>query len=578
MQSAKIAPVAASAAVLVLALGGFVWRCLTTAELYTHTYDEPSQIASGLELLQYGRFELHTDAPPLAKVLIAAPLFASGVRLSEPPRHGEYLSANQLLYGGNDYWAILRTARAVATFVGVLLLLAIYAAGLTLFGPNGALAAVVVASVMPGLVSASSIANSDAAGVLTVLFALWAFRRLIEEGGLRRAALFGFACGLAVATKLSALPFLAFSLPVVAIFILRRQLLEVLRHPLAWGRAHGSDALLAAAVIPLTIWATYGFHSAPPVGPVQAAKMSAALLPRWPSMAVALSELSTTSLPFGSFVRGLGVASLVSREGHPAYLMGHYSLHGWPQYFLVTLALKVPIGILIAVAVALALALRARKDALGREVLLILAVAVAILASVARAGINAGHRHIIVVEALFALAIGGGVVLALRAPGIVQKASLALLGLGMAAGVVSSVRAHPDALGYTNALAGPQPDWWFVDSNLDWGQDLDRLARWLDQRGIKDPVHLAYFGTAEPARHGLRYVELTPGERPTGWVAASVHYQRGLYGSGMGRLPTEEQREAFSWLLNLPEAGRVGTSIRIYDVTPADLARLASTK
>ncbi len=51
------------AAVLALAVGGYAARALDTAAIYNHTFDEPTQIASGLELLQYGRFELHIDVP-----------------------------------------------------------------------------------------------------------------------------------------------------------------------------------------------------------------------------------------------------------------------------------------------------------------------------------------------------------------------------------------------------------------------------------------------------------------------------------------------------------------------------------
>jgi hypothetical protein len=258
--------------------------------------------------------------------------------------------------------------------------------------------------------------------------------------------------------------------------------------------------------------------------------------------------------------------------------MGQHSLHGWPHYFLVTLALKVPIGILVAVLLALGLALRRRRETVAREVLLLVLLAAAMVASVVHVGINAGHRHIVVVEALFALAAGGGVLLALTELGWLRRIAVAVFAICLGAAGLSSARVHPDALGYTNAFAGPEPDWWFVDSNLDWGQDLERLRRWLDDHGIKEPIRLAYFGSADPAHHGINFQRLAPGEKTSGWVFVSVHYQRGMAGAGIGKLGSETERNGYVSLLQLRPETRIGTSIRGYHLSPASMARSSASQ
>jgi hypothetical protein len=78
-----------------------------------------------------------------------------------------------------------------------------------------------------------------------------------------------------------------------------------------------------------------------------------------------------------------------------------------------------------------------------------------------------------------------------------------------------------------------------------------------------------------PARHGVRALPLRPGDRPTGWVAASIQYERGLSGSGIGQLPDDLHRTGYAWLLSLQPAAQIGTSIRVYHVTAAELAMLA---
>jgi hypothetical protein len=559
----------APAALVLAAAGLFTLRALDVGRLYNHTFDEPTQIASGLELYQYGTFELHDDVPPLAKLLIAAPSYLAGVRLDAPPRRADWAGANRLLYGSGRYWFILRSARAVNTVIGALLVLGLAWAAGSVLGPWAGVAAAWCAACSPGLISAASIANSDIAGEATVVLALLAFRWLLLRGGRGRAFLFGLTVAAAVSAKLSSLPFLVFGLPVVAAFTIRARLLPIVRHPLAWLRERGDLLAVIVATVPLGIWATYGFHLAPPVGPGEAARLAAAIGPRFPRLASIVGQLHQVRLPLGSLLRGMGAAYNIAHLGHPAYLMGRFSVHGWPQYFLVTLLLKVPLGTLAAVALALGLALAAWRTAAGREVLLWLSVSAALLASIARAGINAGHRHIVVVEALFALVAAGGLALALaRRTPLWRSLATTAVAAAIAAGCVASVRAHPDALGYTNALAGPDPSWWFVDSNLDWGQDLERLRAELAARGVTEEIWLDYFGMAEPARHGIRSRPLPAGTPVTGWIAVSVHHLRGMRNAAVGRLPQESDRNADAWLLPLQPVARIGTSIRLYHVAP----------
>jgi hypothetical protein len=46
-----------------------------------------------------------------------------------------------------------------------------------------------------------------------------------------------------------------------------------------------------------------------------------------------------------------------------------------------------------------------------------------------------------------------------------------------------------------------------LDSNLDWGQDLPRLAAWMRAHGVGS-VQLAYHGSDNPDRFGIRHEDL----------------------------------------------------------------------
>ena len=74
---------------------------------------------------------------------------------------------------------------------------------------------------------------------------------------------------------------------------------------------------------------------------------------------------------------------------------------------------------------------------------------------------------------------------------------------------VGTLRIHPHHLAHFNELVGPANGWkHLVDSNLDWGQDLPGLARWMREEDVPE-VRLAYFGSADARHHGVEY-ELLP--------------------------------------------------------------------
>ena len=151
-------------------------------------------------------------------------------------------------------------------------------------------------------------------------------------------------------------------------------------------------------------------------------------------------------------------------------------------------------------------------------------------------------------------------------------AGVAVVAALLAFWVQERVRVYPHDLAFFNSLAGG-PDRgaeWLVDSNLDWGQDLKPLARWLEEHQIRR-VNLAYFGTADPRYYGIdaTYLEgselLVPEEvlgRPElpGYVAVSETLLAGVYGDS-------SRREFYRGLERQQPVAVIGHSIRVYWVT-----------
>src|SRR5436309_10472634 len=61
---------------------------------------------------------------------------------------------------------------------------------------------------------------------------------------------------------------------------------------------------------------------------------------------LALDKWSFLPIP-RDYLPGLGAVIEHNRIGHPSYLLGEYSTHGWWYYFPVTFLLKVPLPLLL---------------------------------------------------------------------------------------------------------------------------------------------------------------------------------------------------------------------------------------
>ena len=135
--------------------------------------------------------------------------------------------------------------------------------------------------------------------------------------------------------------------------------------------------------------------------------------------------------------------------------------------------------------------------------------------------------------------------------------------------VGSSIKTFPYYLSYYNELAGGTENGYkyAVDSNYDWGQDLKRLKKYLDDNHIEN-FYIDYFGGSNLDYYfGDRYVKWesrTPGsEFPKGnYLAVSVSSMQG--GRALACPEFDQRTDYYDWLSNYELIARAGTSIFIY--------------
>jgi Dolichyl-phosphate-mannose-protein mannosyltransferase len=182
----------------------------------SHTWDEPTHVAAGMEWIQWHRYTFQTENPPLSRVPLAILPYVTGTRLSETLTASPGAMAAALFYGSGNYVTNVIKAR-VANLLFFWLLLALT---WTLSGggarPYVAMLATGIVATLPGIVAHSGLATTDVPFLVALLFCVWCWQALLEQASVKHAALFGLSLGLALATKFSTIPFL----PPVALALL----------------------------------------------------------------------------------------------------------------------------------------------------------------------------------------------------------------------------------------------------------------------------------------------------------------------------------------------------------------------
>ena len=512
------------------------------------TYDETVHLASGYSYLATGRYAMNImDHPPFSEMLSALPLLA----LKPQVFSGHPYFANLMPYSYGDLFLyhntvpperLLNTARGFTFLVWTALLAGLLWLLLSrLESPAAAAFALCAFAGMPVFISNDALVSTDAAAAVFYFasFVLgWLFTAETPAGGKAGkggrlwlwAALAGAASGLALVSKFS----MFIVPPLVAVFWLAD---NYFWPRLKLSRLLGYIALYAAACLLVTA-VVY--------------RLDLGLY--WDGLYATLKRLDT---------------------GRSSFALGRHTLNGVWWYFPAAAALKTPLLVLLAASAGAWITVKKfRKDYLWLLLPPAVFFAVALTAKV-----QIGYRHVMPVMPFLAALAG----LALARLAALDKRRAWLAAVLAALIPVSALTAHPHYLAYFNQLSGGPANGYkyFVDSNLDWGQDVKTLAAYLKGRG-NPPVVLSYFGVARPESYGMGYAPLgtisnvsLPGTgaqvcalKETLLAVSATNLQGTYY----------PDKDTFSWLKARTPVFTAGYSIFLYDLT-ADkegLERLAA--
>jgi len=457
------------------------------------TDDEPAHIAAGYLKLTQGVVSFYRYNPPLGDCVLAVPLLFSGIHLpSELNTEANPWSVGKaILYGsGNDADRVLFLARLpVLVLFVALAFLAAWAAWRMSGSAFAAIAAYVLTAFCPNLIAHGRLATNDLELTVFLFAAALLLLEWLRTPSLRSTAIASVAVAAALLTKISALILLPWLL--LLLWPRRRE----------W-RLYAARAFVLAVLVAAEMELFY-----------------AALMRRFSLVA-----------PFREFAATFGiVGSFVTRGFQkPQYLLGTFSTNGWWYYYPVAFLLKSTIPALLLVVLAAVVAVHLRRPP-GAMTLFIALFAIASIVS----SLALGLRYVLPVYPFVYVIVACTIAKAAEAAkgAREKKVLVAAVVLLLAWHIGESVATYPNYIGYFNELIGSREnaDLYLIDSNLDWGQDLKRLARWADDQHISR-INIDYFGGGDVHYYlGDRAVPLDgpdPRRHTPGYFAISRHFYR----------------------------------------------------
>jgi hypothetical protein len=559
--------------------------------------DEVGHLAAGLHHWRTGTFESYRVNPPLVRLIATTPLVASGIDLPKedlntaPPARPEFDLGRRLVdqKGEEAFWyfTLARWACIPFALIGTVV---IYVWGSSLYGWAAGLLSATLWVVCPNVLAHAQMITPDTGAAGLGLTACYLFWRWLQRPNWTLTLWAGMILGLAELSKTTWVLLVPVWVASWAIYAIRN---SGRARSGGWTELRQLTAILLTALCVLN--AGYGFED---VGrSLREYRFVSRALTNEAEDGTRVNRFVGTwvgrvpvPLP-RNYVQGIDVQKRDFESGKRSYLRGEWRTEGWWYYYLYGLVVKTPIGTLVVFGMAaLNYALCGGSRFGWRDELILLLPGLVVLTFVSsQTGLNHHLRYVL--PALPFLFVWAGRAAVHAESGRVPWQ--VVVGAATLGTVISSLGVYPHCMSYFNEAAGGpyRGSEHLVNSNIDWGQDLLYLRRWLDEHAEARPLGLAYFGYVDPRSAGIAFT-LPPkgptkpadfleprqeavGPRP-GWYAVSVSMLRGFHypiPNGVGGRAFVEG-ECYGYFLRFRPVASAGYSIWIYHLEPGECDRV----
>lgn len=502
--------------------------------------DEPPHISSGYALLKTGDARMNPEHPYLIKILAALPLLFQNINLDLSyeswQKSDEWKFGDDFLYRmGNNADQILFSSRLVMVFLGVVLGIVVWRFAKFLYGQKAGIFALFLYCFSPLFLAHTRYITTDVGVTLFFILTVFMLFKYFRSGSAKWLVFGALFLGLANLSKFSALILIPMSFLIFLIFYIwsKRNKQNIITRPILsfiW-------FLLAGLFI---LWVGYGLPIAPDPGVWR--------FFNWQNFTGSSIEAIFENLIPSSFWRGLIDVIVPTMGGRKSYALGVFQ-NGFWYYFILAFFIKVQLSLIISLFFAIFCWIKKIiRFGINEFILSLLVIFYFLISSFQK--LDIGIRHILPIFPLIFLLVSPMInFLKLR------KFSVIFMLILVIWYALAPITSFPGHLQYFNEIIGGAKNshHFLIDSNIDWGQDLKRLKKYLIDRNINILV-LDYFGGGDPDYEGLQYIKLTDEQESF----------KGIIAISISRLLWERNDGKLLWLNPNQPSDRIGNSIFIY--------------
>jgi len=424
--------------------------------------------------------------------------------------------------------------------------------------------------------------TTDIASALGILISTYYFLAFLEKPKRKNIILTGVSLAFALLVKFNT--FLL--IPYFGVLIVIKSMIESFDLNTCFRNflSYCLNFILVLAVCFFCVWLVYLWHviNYPPDLQIRDIEvlMSSHQIPMLRVILVRLARVSILR-PLVQYFFGLSMVFQRASFGHTTYFLGEVSAAGWRNYFPVVYSIKVPLSFHILTIVSLLVASLRIKEPFWRktwprfkswakdhfEELSFLFFIVMYWMSSLISPLNIGVRHLLPVFPLTILLVSKVISESLSPP--YKKAKCLLLTMLILWQAASVIFIYPYFLSYFNEIVGGPTNGhkYVVNSNLDWGQDLKRLVKWVELNNI-EKIYVSYFGGGDAEYYLKEKFMPWWGTRPESefekpnYLAVSASSLQG--GKGIPSPGFNQDAGFYLWLDKYEPISRIGYSIFVY--------------
>lgn len=530
-------------------------------EMFRHSCssDEVAHLPAGYTYLVKRDFRLNPEHPPLLKELCALPLLFMEPRVDfkdrswlEPSMVSQAVFGYRFLYSGPSsadqylFWGRLPIV-LLAAWLGFF----IFRWAQQLYGNAAGLLALGFYVFCPNVVAHSHFVTSDM-GVTTFLtisfYYVW---RFLKEAKTRYLCFAGLSMGAALASKYTAL----FLLPVglFLLWILSRPATSLSEAPKTQaskspdGKTHNRHSQQASLSRDICVPRNFRrelIH-------FDRSKLKVILI--FLGLALLIVQLSYLgSLDPSLYLRGVMTVGATHNPDDISYLHGVFKAGGWWEYFLVAFLVKATSPFIILIVIRFIFLFQNWKTDWWPSVFLVVpSVAFFIMVSVLAPPM--GIRYVLPVFPIM-MVFSSGILKFVK-----HMAARGFVWLLLGWHIISSLASFPYSLSYFNEFVGGPSNGisWLDDSNIDWGQELKGVKRYMDEQRISSVTLFSFTPYDNPDYYGIKQIRpasFNPNSPPPGIYVVSAHVLNRLKIQGA------------YWLSRYPVMGHLGYSMYIFKI------------